>query len=143
MDGDEIYTSRRAGRTTRRALSGGQRSGAVGAKVLVRFAIGTGASQASTNSIPAGALITRSWLEITSAYSAGATITLGQTGSTALLMGTQDSAPTDAIVGSQNVYHALEPKAWGSSTLPLLATVAGSPGAGAGFAAAEYQLPVA
>jgi hypothetical protein len=87
--------------------------------------------------------VTRRWIEITTPYSAGATITLGQTGSTSLLLGTTDVDPVSAIVsGNGNEMEADEEVAWGSTSLPLLTTVGGAPAAGAGFAAAEYYLPV-
>jgi len=116
-----------------------------GDKVLVRFPITTAAAQSSANPIPGGAVVTRRWLEITTPYSAGTTITLGQTGSATLLMGTADSSPTDAVVGPDpsNVYDSHTPTQWGTSALALLVTVAGAPAAGAGFAAAEYYLPLA
>ena len=114
-------------------------------KVLVRFPITNAASQSSANSIPGGAVVTRAWLEVTTPYSATATITLGQTGSAALLLATGDSSPTDAIVGPDgyNTYNSHKPVPWGASALPLLVTVANAPAAGAGFAAAEYYLPLA
>lgn len=109
-----------------------------GALFCIRFAITNAASQSSTNLIPANAVVARALLDITTPYSGGATISVGQTGNAALLMATGDSAPTIA-----NVYDAtIEDTAWGASALAVLVTVAGAPAAGAGFCAVYYSVPL-
>jgi hypothetical protein len=107
-----------------------------GAIYCIDFAIGTGASQSSVTSIPTNAIILRCDVTITTAYSAGTTIAVGQTGTTNLLQATGDNFPT-VIDG----YTALQRTAWGGSALPVLVTVGGTPSAGVGAVTVEYTLP--
>lgn len=102
----------------------------------IRMAVGTGASQSSATSLPANAIVNSILLNVVTPFSAGTTIAIGQTGTTALLQATGDNAPTVA-----NLYESMLDQAWGSSALPLLITVTGSPAAGAGFATCLYTLP--
>jgi hypothetical protein len=108
--------------------------GASGAVAEIRFAIGTGATQNSATQIPAGAFISSTEVEITTPYSGGATITVGQTGTPALLQATSDNAPTLA-----GTYQVNGDTAWGASPLTVLVTVGGAPGAGAGFVIVRYS----
>jgi len=107
-----------------------------GAVYRVRMAIGTGAAQSSVTSIPANAVISSCMLDITTPYSASATISIGQTGSTSLLMAIGDNTATVA-----NQYVNLEDVAWGASALAILVTVGGAPAAGAGQVVIDYCLP--
>jgi hypothetical protein len=107
-----------------------------GAQYVVDFAITTGASQSSTKAIPANAVITRCLVQITTPYSGGATITVGRTGSAALLMAAADNVAT--VAGD---YDAPQRTGWGASELAVLVTVAGSPGAGAGRVLVAYSVP--
>lgn len=104
-----------------------------GAIYTVDFVIGTAASQSSVSSIPAGAIILRADVSVTTPYSAGALIALGQTGTTALLQGTGDNFPTVA-----DIYLASQRTAWGASALPVLVTITGAPSAGAGTVTVQY-----
>lgn len=104
----------------------------------VRFAIGTGAAQNSATTIPANAQIVDAELSVTTPYSAGATLAVGQTGSTSLLMGTTDSAPQTA-----NRYAVDQDTAWGATPRTVLVTVGGGPAAGAGVCIVRYTTPAA
>jgi hypothetical protein len=107
-----------------------------GAVYRVRLVIGTGASQSSVTSIPANAYVSSCMLDVTTPYSGGATISIGQTGTVALLMATGDNTATIA-----NQYVNLEDTAWGASALAVLVTIGGAPAAGAGAVVVDYSLP--
>jgi len=114
-------------------------SGTLGGSIReVRFAIGTGASQNSATTVPASVQVISAEVQITTPYSAGATIAVGQTGSTSLLMGTTDSSPQGA-----GRYVSDLDQAWGATPRTILVTVGGAPGAGAGFCIVRYCTPVA
>lgn len=102
----------------------------------IRLAITNAASQSSAKTIPANAIIVEAELDITTPYSGGATISVGQTGSTSLAMGTGDNLATTA-----GIYSVEQDTSWGGSALAVLVTVAGSPAAGAGFAIVKYTQP--
>lgn len=104
----------------------------------IRIPIGTNASYTSVTSIPANAIVYRASLDIQTAYDNGATIEVGRTGSTSLLMTTTDSAPTNV---APNMYQVPQDTDWGGAALPLLVTIANAPTVGAGFAIVEYALP--
>jgi hypothetical protein len=108
-----------------------------GAMYVIDFAIGTGASQSSVNSIPASAVVYRADVTITTAYSAGTTISVGQTGSTSAFIGTGDNTPT--VVDE---YTALQRTTSNASALPVLVTVGGTPSAGAGTVTVTYAQPL-
>lgn len=103
----------------------------------VRMPITNAASQSSATQIPANAYIQSVLLNITTPYSAGATISVGQTGSAALLMGTGDNLAT--VAGRYSIDE--EDIAWGASALSVLVTVSGAPSAGAGDVVVEYTVP--
>jgi hypothetical protein len=111
-------------------------AGASGSLRVIRFAITNAASQSSASTIPANAVVFDTKLDITTPYSGGATITVGQTGTPALLMATTDNLATVA-----GIYDVEGDTAWGASALAVLITVAGAPAAGAGFAIVVYALP--
>lgn len=114
-------------------------SGAQGGAIReVRYAIGTGASQPSATTIPANVQIVYSEVEVTTPYSAGATIAVGQTGSTSLLQGTTDDNPQSAAR-----YAVDQDTAWGATPRTVLATIGGAPAAGAGFVIVRYATPAA
>ena len=89
-------------------------------------------STSSAQAIPAGAIVTSAKLDITTPYSALATISLGQAGSVAEFMATTDNTPQGAAL------YTAEQDTVAASTNPLLVTIAGAPVAGAGFAIIEY-----
>ncbi len=102
----------------------------------IRIAIGTGASQSSVTSIPSGAYVLDCMLQVDTPYSPGTTIAIGQTGTPALLQATTDNSPTVA-----GAYEAPQNTAWGGAPLPVLVTIAGAPGAGAGSVVVQYTTP--
>jgi hypothetical protein len=108
-----------------------------GAVYTIAMAVGTSASQSSTSSIPANAYVLYAELTVSTPFSAGATIAIGQTGTTGLLQATADNVATLA-----NQYGAAQTTTWGASTLPVLVTVGGAPAAGAGIVAVQYCLPL-
>jgi hypothetical protein len=94
------------------------------------------ATVSSVTSIPANAVVTRIVTSITTAYSAGTTISVGQTGTVSLLQATGDIVPQTV-----DSYGSSLPVAWGGSALPVLITIAGSPTAGAGTVLVQYTSP--
>lgn len=102
----------------------------------IRFAVTNAASQSSANAIPANAFIFDCKLIVSTPYSAGATIAIGQTGTTALLQATTDNLPQTA-----GTYDVEGDTAWGASALAVLVTIAGAPAAGAGTVAVLYAVP--
>jgi hypothetical protein len=102
----------------------------------IDFAVGTGAAQSSATSIPANAIVFWCDLVVTTAYSAGTTISIGQTGSVSLLQATTDNTAT-----ALGEYFAPQRTPWGSSSLPVLATVSGGPSVGAGTVTVLYAAP--
>lgn len=111
-------------------------SAITGAVREIRLPITNASSQSSSTTIPANAVICDVALDISTPYSAGATITVGQSGSASLLMATTDSLATVA-----GMYKVNQDTSWGSSALALLVTIAGTPAAGAGFAIVHYSVP--
>jgi hypothetical protein len=112
--------------------------GASAAIMEIRFAVGTAATSSSVASIPANAQITEAELSVTTPFSGGTTISVGQTGSTSLLMATGDITATLA-----NIYQDMQDTAWGASPLPVLVTVGGAPAAGAAVCIVKYTEPFA
>lgn len=109
-----------------------------GAEYAIQFAIGHGASTySSTTIIPAGALVLSTTINITTPFSAGATISVGQTGSTSLLQGTGDNTPQTDDAYCSNIQTA-----WGGSALAVLVTIGDSPSAGAGTCTVLFSLPI-
>jgi hypothetical protein len=107
-----------------------------GVNVAVRFAITNAAAQNSVSSLPALAVILRAFLDITTPYSAGATITVGTAAVPAAFMDTGDSTPqtNDLYDAPQDVVTTL-----GGT---VLVTVAGAPAAGAGTCCVVYCKPL-
>jgi hypothetical protein len=112
--------------------------GGSGAVDTIRFALGTGASQSSVSQIPANATVVNVKLDVTTAYSGGCTITLGQTGTAALLQATTDNLPTQI-----GIYECELDQAWGASALAVLATIAGAPSVGVAAVIVQYSATLA
>ena len=108
-----------------------------GADYSIDMAIGTAASQSSTAIIPASAIITEVLLNVTTPYSGGATIAVGQTGTANLLLSTGDNDPQVA-----DQYLSEARVAWGASSLAVLVTVGGAPGTGVGTVTVTYSMPL-
>lgn len=105
--------------------------GASGAVQEIRIPVAL-VTTSSTTSIPLGSIIIAAELDVTTPYSGGATISLGQTGSVAEFQATTDNLPQ-----STGDYAVPQDTAAASSN-PLLVTVAGAPAAGAAQAIVRY-----
>lgn len=110
------------------SLSGSLRS--------IQYAVTNAASQDSASKVPANAFVRSCLFEVTTPYSGGATVSIGQAGSLALLQATTDNLAT--VV---NQYEVQQRTAWGASALAIRTTVAGAPAAGAGVVNVTYELP--
>lgn len=108
-----------------------------GAEYVVQFTIGHSTSYSSSTIIPAGAIILSTTLNITTLYSAGATLSVGQTGSTSLLQATTDNTPQTVDTYTSNIQTA-----WGATAYAVLVTVGDSPSAGAGTCTVTYSVPL-
>lgn len=104
---------------------------------VVRYVIDNTAAQDSTTSIPANARVLRASVEITTPYSAGATISVGNTSTADLIIATTDN---DALTA--NTYQVDQNTDWGSSATVVRTTVAGTPAAGAGVVTVEFSVPL-
>jgi hypothetical protein len=102
--------------------------GGSGALQVIRYAIGTGATQDSTTQIPASARVFRCDVEIVTPYSGGATIEVGQPTALTAFQATADNLPTAA--GTYSVQEDVT--ALGVANV-VRTTVGGAPVAGAGF----------
>ncbi len=110
--------------------------GSSGVKTI-RFVIGT-ATVSSATQIPANAIVQNCEVKITTPYSAGGTIAVGQTGTVALLQATTDNLPQ-----STDMFEVEQDTAWGAAPLAVLVTVGGAPAAGAGVVIVRYATPAA
>ena len=108
-----------------------------GAMRLVRYAITNAATQDSASDIPANSVIVQATVKVTTAYSGGATITIGKAGGTAdLLQGTGDNRPQRT-----GTYILDQDTDWGAGDAAVRATVGGAPAAGAGVVLVEHSIP--
>ena len=115
------------------ALALGRANGnAKSSPAVIRIPISTGASQSSSTSIPAGAVVLRAFLDIVTPYTAGATIALGTSVAPSAFMAAADSNPQIA-----DLYDAPQDTTTGAVS-KLLVTVTGGPAAGGGFACVEF-----
>lgn len=102
----------------------------------IRYTITNAATQDSTTLIPGIAQVVLARLIVTIPYSSGATISIGQMGSIALLQATTDNLATVA-----NTYNVEQDTAWGGIDLAIRTTINGTPAAGAGFVIVFYCVP--
>lgn len=107
-----------------------------GARRVIQYAITNAATQDSVAKIPANATVRTAHLDITTPFSGGATISIGQPGSLTLLQLTTDNLAT--VAGQ---YEVPQRTPWGGSAQVVRATVAGAPAAGAGTLTVEYTVP--
>jgi hypothetical protein len=103
---------------------------------VIRYAIGTGATQDSATSIPAGAFVFDAWLEVTTPFSPGSSVEIGRVGNLALLQ-----SPTDNNAQVANIYRRTQDTPW-ASALPVRTTVTGAPIAGGGFVVVFFSIPL-
>jgi hypothetical protein len=102
-----------------------------GASDVIVFAVGT-ATASSVTSIPNNAIILRATLLVTTPYSGGATISIGNAGTPAELQATTDNDPQ-----VNGTYDAPQQTTWTGPAI-VQATVAGGPAAGASSVMVEY-----
>jgi hypothetical protein len=110
-------------------------TGLPGVVNLIRYAIGTGATQDSVTSIPATAVVTDCRLDVTTPYSVGATISIGQPGSL-----TEFQLTTDNLPQAAGLYQVIQDTLVAGAGV-VRTTIAGAPAAGAGFVLVEYAIP--
>jgi hypothetical protein len=106
-----------------------------GVTYMIRTALAL-ATASSATQIPANAIIYDARLDVTTAYSAGTTISLGITGTVALFMATGDNTAT--VLG---LYQVMQDASVGASAAALLGTVTGSPSVGAAQMIVLYSVP--
>ena len=114
---------------------GSSPAGAQGAVVDTVIVPGLAASSSSASSIVGGSNITRAYVNVSTAYSAGARLALGNSANSSLIASGIDLTK----VGPQDLSICGVP--WGSSALPLLASISGSPSVGACTILVESGLP--
>jgi hypothetical protein len=107
-----------------------------GAAYVIQMTVGHSATYTSTTVIPAGSTILSACLNVTTPYTAAATVEIGQTGTLALLLGTADNTCT-----VQGNYCSNIQTAWGASALPVVVTTS-APAAGAGTVVIIYTVPL-
>ena len=106
-----------------------------GTPAVIRIPIALATVSSATN-IPSGSVVLRAFLDVTTPYSAGTTIKLGTAANAALFMTTAQNTPQSA-----DLYDNPQDTVNGTAD-PLLVTIAGGPGVGAGFACVEYATPL-
>jgi hypothetical protein len=104
----------------------------------IRFPITTTATQNSITTIPGGSLVTRVAVRVTSAFSGGTTIQIGNSTLASLLMAT---GTIDTSLATPGLYDLPLDVLWGSSTLPVQVSIGGSPSLGAGYVLVLYGAP--
>ncbi len=100
------------------------------------FADFAGGSKASATSIPAGASVQFAYVLVTTVFDGAATLDLGQTGSTSLLIA---NTLIDLTQLGMNGGPSGQP--WGATALPVLMTFGGAPTQGAGKIIVIYATP--
>jgi hypothetical protein len=105
-----------------------------GANQTIRFAIATATPVNSTSLVPGGARVLDCKVEITAAYTAGSTITVGQApAALAAFQTATDNNPQ--AVGTYDVTQDTTPAL---TPAAVTATITGAPAAGAGFVLVTY-----
>ncbi len=115
----------------------GDISSVAGAIRQIRFALNTDAQQDSPELAPANARGVRCDVDITTPYTGGTTITVGNTTTADLLQEAADNTPHS--IGTYSVDVDVD---WGGSASAVRVTVAGSPAAGAGFLVFRFANPI-
>ena len=103
---------------------------------VVRYAIDNSASQDSTFVLPTNARVLQCDLEITTAYSGGATIEIGTTADGNLFMESTDNVPQN----DGNVYSVPQDTDSGAASV-VRTTVGNTPAAGAGVVTVIFTVP--
>jgi hypothetical protein len=105
---------------------------APGAAQVIQFGITTAATTDSVTSIPVGAVILRATLNVTTAYSPGATIEIGTNTIPNLMMSGADNDPQ--VLGTYDAPQLTN----NNSTSVVQVTIAGAPAAGTATVMVEY-----
>ena len=134
FDADAIYIWDDDGTIWIKSGDVGNISGAVRE---IRYAIDNTASQDSVTILPANARINYAGLEITTPYSGGASIEIGTTGDANAFQETTDNNPQGA---APTIYAVSQDSDIGGPPSVVRTTIAGSPGAGAGFVVIRFAL---
>lgn len=108
--------------------------GASGAIQEIRFAIST-ASTASATQLPASCQVTEATVEITTPYSGGTTISVGQTSGSATLF----QLTTDNLATAAGLYQVMQDTGASATPATVSVTIAGAPSAGAGFVIVKFS----
>lgn len=114
---------------------GGGGAGGSPASRWIRVPVGL-VTVSSATFVPLGAYIVQARLQVSVAYTAGTTISLGYTGTVAAFLATDENAP-----GLVETYYKFQETSIGAAPRALLVTVAGAPIAGSGVAWIEYVNP--
>jgi hypothetical protein len=114
----------------------GDISSLTGALRIIRYVLDNSAQQDSDSQIPANARILEAMLIITTAYSGGATISIGNTATADLFMGTTQNSPQ--VLKTWTVEQDTDQ---GGSATVVRTTVSNTPAAGAGVAIVKYSSP--
>lgn len=109
-----------------------------GAVREIRYIIDNSASQDSTSSIPANNRIVFCSFEITTPYSGGATLSVGNTATVDLFMGTSQNRPQNP---AGSIFEVGQDTAQGGSATVVRTTITGAPAAGAGVVVVRYCTP--
>ena len=102
----------------------------------IRYPITNTATQDSATLIPGVAQIALTRLVVTTPYSGGTTVSIGQAGSIALLQTVNDNLATVA-----NIYEVGQDTTWGGTDLAVRTTINGAPIVGNGFVIVFYSVP--
>jgi len=117
---------------TKAYADGLQQTGAIR---TIKFSVGT-TTASSTSTVPANAIVLDCIVSVTTAYTAGATISVGNTTDASLIQTTSDNDPQ--TVG---VYSKEQITDWGASALTVQATISGTPTEGAADIIVLYSEP--
>jgi hypothetical protein len=104
----------------------------------VRFTFNNGATTSSAFSLPSGAVVSNCQIKITTPFSGGATISVGQSGHVSDFQTTSDNNPQGT---ANDIYEKIQDSAV-AGIGAVLVTVGGSPAAGAGVCIVDYSVPL-
>jgi hypothetical protein len=107
----------------------------------ITIPIGTASSATSIATIPAGSEVVDTQVIVTTPYSPGTTILVGNSVFASLL---QDGAatPPDNDPQVASTYDKVQQTSWGTSPLPVTVSIGGAPGSGAGSVVVQYLTPI-
>lgn len=110
--------------------------GGSGQSSVIRYAIGTAATQDSVAKIPPGAVVLYASVEIDTPYDGGATIEVGSVAAPDLLLATTDVDPSTAVI----LYDAVQSQPFGAGGV-VQTTIGGAPTVGAGVVTVVFAVP--